>query len=158
VAAGAAVGRLGEKTWVIQVAVDREHDELLLSRYRRWLWAVLAFALIVSPVVGYRIARRGIRPLREMIETARRSGSATLDARIAPAGYPVELAALADTLNAMLDRLDDSFRRLSQFSADIAHELRTPINNMRGEAEVALSRARSVDEYREALTSCLEES
>jgi len=58
----------------------------------------------------------------------------------------------------MLDRLEDSFRRLSQFSADIAHELRTPMNNMRGEAEVALSRARSVEEYREALTSCLEES
>src|SRR5262249_35260306 len=61
-------------------------------------------------------------------------------------------------LNAMLDRLADSFRRLNQFSADIAHELRTPVNNMRGEAEVALSRARSVDEYREVLTSCLEES
>jgi two-component system heavy metal sensor histidine kinase CusS len=68
------------------------------------------------------------------------------------------LAALADTFNAMLDRLEESFRRLSQFSADLAHELRTPINNMRGEAEVALSRARSVEEYREALTSCLEES
>jgi two-component system heavy metal sensor histidine kinase CusS len=83
---------------------------------------------------------------------------ATLDARIQHAGYPVELAALAKTFNAMLDRLEDSFRRLSQFSADIAHELRTPINNIRGEAEVVLSRARSVEEYREALTSCLEES
>jgi two-component system heavy metal sensor histidine kinase CusS len=58
----------------------------------------------------------------------------------------------------MLDRLEDSFRRLSQFSADIAREFRTPINNLRGEAEVALTRARSVDEYREALVSCLEES
>ncbi len=158
IAARAPVGREGAKTWLIQVAVDRGHDQTLLANYRSWLWGVLAIAGIISPLVGYRIARRGIRPVEEITETARRTGSATLDARIDPAGYPVELAALAETLNAMLDRLEDSFRRLSQFSADIAHELRTPINNMRGEAEVALSRARSVEEYREALTSCLEES
>src|SRR6266849_9241633 len=157
-AARARVGSSGEKTWVIQVAADRRHDQLLLANYRKWLWAVLSVALIVCPMVGYRIAQRGIRPVQAIAETARHTGSATLDARIDPAGYPVELAALAETFNAMLDRLEDSFRRLSQFSADIAHELRTPINNMRGEAEVALSRARSDEEYREALTSCLEES
>ncbi len=158
ISARASIGPTGEKTWLIQLAVDRGDNELLLANYRSWLWAVLALAVIVSPLVGYRIARRGIRPVQDITETARRTGSATLDARIEPAGYPVELAALADTFNAMLDRLEDSFRRLSQFSADLAHELRTPINNMRGEAEVALSRARSVDEYREALTSGLEEN
>jgi two-component system, OmpR family, heavy metal sensor histidine kinase CusS len=157
-AAAARVGPYGQKTWVIQVALDRAHDSLLLASYKVWMLAVLMVATIVCPLIGYRIARRGIRPVQDITETARRTGSATLSARIDPSGYPVELAALADTLNAMLDRLDDSFRRLSQFSADIAHELRTPVNNMRGEAEVALSRARSVDEYRETLTSCLEES
>src|SRR5215813_2167669 len=157
-AAAARVGTSGQKVWVIQVALDRAHDSLLLASYKVWMGAVLIIATIVCPLIGYRIARRGIRPVEEITETARRTGSATLNARIDAAGYPVELAALADTLNAMLDRLDDSFRRLSQFSADIAHELRTPVNNIRGEAEVALSRARSVDEYRETLTSCLEES
>jgi two-component system heavy metal sensor histidine kinase CusS len=58
----------------------------------------------------------------------------------------------------MLQRLEDSFLRLSRFSADIAHELRTPVNNIRGESEVALGRPRSVDEYRDALGSCLEEA
>ena len=93
-------------------------------------------------------------------ETAHRGriSSQTLNERIDPAGYPVELATLAQVFNAMLDRLEDSFARLSQFSADLAHELRTPVNNIRGEAEVALARARSVDDYREVLGSCLEEA
>jgi two-component system heavy metal sensor histidine kinase CusS len=114
-------------------------------------------ALMLCPFVGYRIARRGIRPVERIAETARRISSSTLSERIQPAGYPVELAALAGTFNAMLDRLEDSFARLSDFSADIAHELRTPVNNIRGEAEVALTRARTVEDYREVLSSCLEE-
>ena len=78
--------------------------------------------------------------------------------RILTEGYPVELASLADTFNKMLDRLEESFERISRFSADIAHDLRTPVNNIRGEAEVALARARTVDEYRDVLGSCLEEA
>src|ERR687883_1616333 len=58
----------------------------------------------------------------------------------------------------MLGRLEESFGRLARFSADIAHELRTPVNNLRGEAEVALGKPRSPEEYREVLGSCLEES
>jgi two-component system heavy metal sensor histidine kinase CusS len=157
-AADALVSSSGGKEWVIQVAVDRANDTLLLANYKLWMGVVILVAAVLCPVVGYRIAQRGIQPVREITETARRTESATLYSRIESAGYPVELAALADTLNAMLDRLADSFRRLNQFSADIAHELRTPINNIRGEAEVTLSRARPPEEYKEALGSCLEES
>jgi signal transduction histidine kinase len=78
--------------------------------------------------------------------------------RILPDGYPFELASLAGTFNQMLDRLEESFERISRFSADIAHDLRTPVNNIRGEAEVALARARSADEYRDVIESCLEEA
>src|SRR5579883_1863312 len=152
------VGVNTEKQWRVQVAVDRAQDEKLLSRYRHWLWSILAAALLFCPFVGYRIARRGIRPVGRIAETAQRISCSTLHERIQAAGYPVELAALANTFNAMLDRLEDSFSRLSDFSADIAHELRTPVNNIRGEAEVALARARSVEEYREVLGSCLEEA
>jgi two-component system heavy metal sensor histidine kinase CusS len=158
VTAAAPVGRNTGKIWRMQVAIDRAQDEKLLSRYRHWLWSILAAALGICPFVGYRIARRGIRPVERIAETARRIGSSTLSERIQPAGYPVELAALAGTFNAMLDRLEESFARLSDFSADIAHELRTPVNNIRGEAEVVLARARSVDEYRDVLGSCLEEA
>src|SRR5438552_11657690 len=68
-----------------------------------------------------------------------------------------ELRSLADTFNEMLDRLESSFGRLAQFAADLAHELRTPINNLRGEAEVSLSKARTAEEYREVIASSLEE-
>jgi len=158
IAAQAHIGGSGPTNWLIQVAVDRRHHESLLASYRRALAGMLAITVIACPLVAYRIARRGLRPVHEISETARHIGSATLAERIDSAGYPVELSVLADTFNGMLDRLDESFRRLSQWSADIAHELRTPIHNMRGEAEVALSRARSAGEYKEALTSCLEES
>ena len=158
VTTSAPVGSDTGKIWRMQVAIDRAQDEKLLSHYRHWLWSILAAAFVLCPFVGYRIARRGIRPVERIAETARRISSSTLSERIHPAGYPVELAALADTFNAMLDRLEDSFARLSDFSADIAHELRTPVNNIRGEAEVALARARSVEEYREVLGSCLEEA
>jgi two-component system heavy metal sensor histidine kinase CusS len=93
-----------------------------------------------------------------MAEMARHVSSTTLNERIRSQGYPSEVAALAETFNGMLERLEESFARLSRFSADIAHELRTPVNNIRGESEVALARTRTVDEYRDALGSCLEES
>jgi hypothetical protein len=89
---------------------------------------------------------------------ARHVSSSTLNERIQAQGYPSEVAALAETFNGMLERLEESFARLSRFSADIAHELRTPVNNIRGESEVALARTRTVEEYRDALGSCLEES
>ena len=81
--------------------------------------------------------------------TARRIRSTTLDERLAVEGLPAELAELAETFNEMLDRLEESFQRLGRFSADIAHELRTPVNNLRGEAEVALGKPRTLEEYRE---------
>lgn len=142
---------------VIQAALDLERDKELLSEYRTRLWLVLGGALLLSAWVGHSIARRGVRPLEEISEAASRIRSTTLNERINSFGLPAEVASLASTFNEMLDRLEDSFSRLSQFSADIAHELRTPVNNLRGEAEVALGRGRSPEEYREVLGSCLEE-
>jgi two-component system heavy metal sensor histidine kinase CusS len=143
---------------VVQVALDRTREEDLLADYRRSLWLVLALAVGACALVGYQVARRGLRPLRAIAATAERIRTATLaEERLASAGLPAEVAALAASFNAMLDRLEESFARLSRFSADIAHELRTPVNNLRGEAEVALGRMRTPEEYREVLASCLEE-
>jgi two-component system heavy metal sensor histidine kinase CusS len=93
-----------------------------------------------------------------MATTARHITSTNLRERILPEGYPSELASLASTFNQMLDGLEESFERISRFSADIAHDLRTPVNNIRGEAEVVLARPRTADEYRDVIESCLEES
>jgi two-component system heavy metal sensor histidine kinase CusS len=148
----------GREVWTVQAAVDLTQEQIILGRQRVWMWAVLAAALIFCPAVGFAIARRGTRPLKEVAETARRIGSSTLNERIQAEGYPVEVRILATAFNAMLERLEESFARLSRFSADIAHELRTPVNNIRGEAEVTLARARTPEEYVEVLGSCLEES
>jgi len=156
--AAVPVGSPPTHTDIIQVAVDVSQKEELLARYRRWFGAIILGTLVIFPVAGYQIARRGIRPVEEMATTARHISSTNLRERILPDGYPVELAFLAGTFNKMLDRLEESFERISRFSADIAHDLRTPVNNIRGEAEVALARARTVNEYRDVLGSCLEEA
>ena len=141
----------------MEVAMDREHDEYLLARYRDRLWVVLGTSLVLCALAGYLIARSGMRPIQEISRTAARIRSTTLDERIQAHGLPAELAGLAETFNSMLDRLEQSFLHISHFSDDAAHELRTPINNLHGEIEVALSKARSGEEYREILGSCLEE-
>jgi two-component system heavy metal sensor histidine kinase CusS len=145
------------RPYLIHVAMDTSHDEELLEDYRRHLSYVLGLSLLAAAAGGYWLARRGVRPIADVTATARRIGPAHLGERIETVGLPAEVRDLADTFNHMLDRLGDAFARLGQFSADIAHELRTPVNNLRAETEIALGRPRSPDEYREALGSCLEE-
>jgi two-component system heavy metal sensor histidine kinase CusS len=158
ISTSAPVGYLGTQTDTIQIAIDVSQKEEFLARYRFWFWTILLATYAIFPLVGYKIARHGIRPVEEMATTARHISSTNLKERIRPEGYPFELASLASTFNQMLDGLEESFERISRFSADIAHDLRTPVNNIRGEAEVSLARARSADEYRDVIESCLEEA
>lgn len=148
-------GRLDGR--VLQVAMDRAAEELLLKHYRERLWLVVVVSVVLCSAVGYAIARRGIRPIERVTTTARRVRSSTLHERIDTTDLPTELRALAATFNEMLDRLEESFEQISQFSADVAHELRTPISNLRGELEVALGKDRPAGEYRDVLGSALEE-
>ncbi len=151
------VGPPGRSPWVIQAAMDRSQEVELLAEYRKNLWAVLGVALVLCAVVGYHIARRGIRPVHIVSDTANRIHAANLGERIEADGLPTDLLALADTFNRMLERLEQSFTRLARFSADIAHELRTPVNNLRGGIEVALGKPRTPEQYRDVLGSNLEE-
>ena len=147
----------GARPRFMEVAMDRAHDEFLLARYRERLWWVLGVSLVLCSLVGYLIARGGMRPIERISRTAERIRATTLHERISTSGLPEELRGLAETFNSMLDRLEQSFTHISQFSDDVAHELRTPINNLRGEIEVALGKARSAEEYRDVLGSCFEE-
>jgi two-component system heavy metal sensor histidine kinase CusS len=143
---------------VIQVAFDRSEEEKILGEFRGRILPLLAVSLLICVAVGFEIARRGMKPVARISETAGRIRSTTLGERLPAGEFPAELAALARTFNEMLDRLQESFDRISRFSADIAHELRTPLGNLRGEVEVTLGKARSAEEYQETLSSFLEEA
>ena len=156
-AAWAYVGPGRDKQYLIQEAVDRTAEQDLLVNYRRRLWAVLGLAFLAAGVVGHSIARHGMRPLHSITATAGRIRSSNLHERIESGGLPSELAILADTFNRMLAHIEDAFERLSSLSADLAHELRTPVNNLRGELEVALGRSRTTSDYEATIESALEE-
>ena len=156
-AARAQVGSSRQNRRVIQLAMEVSQQEEMLGRYRHWLIVVLLAGMIGLGVVGSGIARRGMRPLQAITEAAQRITATQLNERISARAWPKELTILATEFDEMLARLEDTFNRLSQFSADIAHELRTPINNLMGEVEVALSRGRTAPEYRTVLESSLEE-
>jgi two-component system heavy metal sensor histidine kinase CusS len=141
----------------IQIALDISHEAALLASYRRNLIGALFLGLLFSTLAALLVARRGLSPLAEMTLHMEGITATQLHEQLDPADWPKELSTLASAFNGMLLRLAKSFAQLTQFSADLAHELRTPINNLMGETEVALSRSRNSDEYREILESNLEE-
>src|SRR6184192_4351193 len=136
--------------YTIQVAQDRSTDDRFTKEFGALVAVVLAFGVLASILIAITVTKRGSRSLG-------RIGPTHLNERVAPAGWPRELQPLAVAFDAMLKRLDDSFTRLSQFSADLAHELRTPITNILGEAQVALTRDRTPAEYRETIESTIGE-
>ncbi|MEO5804733.1 MAG: heavy metal sensor histidine kinase [Verrucomicrobiota bacterium] len=142
---------------LLELALDITPEETVLAKYRVKLLLVLVMGILCSAAVGILISRRGMKPLAEIAEAAQKMNAAQLHARIVPEKWPRELMALATAFDGMLARLENSFSRLSQFSADVAHEFRTPIASLRLQAEVALNRSRTIDEYRTILESSLEE-
>jgi len=149
--------KTGGQTYTIQVAQDRSSDEQLERRFGVLLIVMLAGSILASAIIAIAVTKHGLRPLAEMTRSLERIGPAHLNERVALAGWPRELQPLATTFDAMLARLEDSFKRLSQFSADLAHELRTPVANIMGEAQVALTRERTPSEYREVIESTIAE-
>ena len=147
----------GGKIYTIQVAQDRSSDEQVEKEFGVLLIVVLSGSILASALIAITVTRHGLRPLGEMTRSLERIGPTHLNERVAPGGWPRELQPLAVAFDDMLARLEVSFTRLSQFSADLAHELRTPIANILGEAQVALTRDRTSDEYREVIESTVAE-
>lgn len=143
--------------FVIQGALNITEDERMIFSYRRRLIYTLLSGSLLCAAFGWWAAHRGLRPLRFIAASTRGITAHRLRDRLEPGQFPQELRDLVQAMNDMLNRLEHAFSRLSQFSADLAHELRTPITNLMGEAEVTLSRDRPVEEYRQVLESSLEE-
>ena len=121
------------------------------------IWVAVGGAILITSILAWFMARRGLAPLHDIAQVAKSMSAEHLNARLPIESVPVELNDLAHSFNDMLSRLEDSFRRLSDFSSDIAHELRTPVSNLMTQTQVALSQARNAEEYREILYSNLEE-
>ena len=141
----------------VAVATDIAHHESYMRSFLQTLWLFVAGAAALTGVLGWAAARRGLAPLRAMREQTQAVTAQQLSYRLPVESAPLELAELAQSLNEMLARLEEAFRRLSDFSSDIAHELRTPVSNLMTQTQVALSRARNADEYRGILESNAEE-
>jgi len=129
-----------------------------LGAFRRYLLMVAPVLLLVAAGVGYWLSRRALAPVDRLTGAARSIGGGSLSSRLDVAKTGDELERLADTLNEMLERIEASFRRITEFTADASHELRTPVSLMRTEAEVALRRSRNPEEYRGALEHILGEA
>jgi len=144
--------------YTVQLALDVSRDDALLADYRRGLLIFLVLLLPVLMLAGGFTTKRGLRPLERITRAANAVTPANLADRIPlDPPWPPELAELVGVFNEMMERLDEAFARLARFSADLAHELRNPLNNLMGELEVCLTRERSADEYRVTLISGLEE-
>ncbi len=142
---------------LLQGMLELAQDETLLLEYQHTLVSVLAFGVLASALSGFWITRRGLQPLRQITNAIQTINAQQLNERVGSKNWPHEIALLADSFDQMLARLDQSFGQLSRFSADLAHELRTPVNNLMGETEVALSRERNTEEYCQILESNIEE-
>jgi signal transduction histidine kinase len=142
---------------VVQVARSLEQHHQEMAELLLIFVTAGPLTLLIAVAGGYLLARRALSPVHEITQTARRLRANQLDQRIAVANAHDELGALATTLNEMLERLEHSFQEMQRFTADAAHELRTPLAVMRTEAEVALRAPRSAEEYRRVLENLLEE-
>ena len=114
-------------------------------------------SISVTIIMGYFMAKKTLRPVDQIRRAAVKISSSNLDERIDIKGRKDELGRLAETFNAMIARLKDSFQRINQFSIDVSHELKTPLTILKGETEVVLRKDRDNEEYRNLLQSNLEE-
>ncbi|AOE85942.1 heavy metal sensor histidine kinase [Pseudomonas sp. TCU-HL1] len=141
----------------LSLALDITHHQHFLERMQRLIWLTVGLSALATALLGAWAARSGLRPLHRMAEVTAGVSARSLTTRLPDDKVPQELVELVRAFNAMLARLDDAFQRLSAFSADIAHELRTPLSNLLTQTQVILSQERTTDDYREALHSNLEE-
>ncbi|MBL0173390.1 MAG: HAMP domain-containing protein [Gemmatimonadaceae bacterium] len=148
-----------EPALIVGVLRSDEEDVAVLDRVRTTLLLAIPFALAVTILAGYLLARRSLAPVEEMAASAARISAATLDERLPVSNPYDELGRLATVVNDLLARVDVAFRVQRQFVADASHELRTPIAIVRGEADVALQMpTRAEAEYRDALAIIRDES
>ncbi len=143
--------------YTIIIAISTDFHHTFLNNFRFILWLMVISSIVVMSLMSWMAVHYGHRPLRQIINQLGHISSNELSTRLDPETVPSELSDLIRSFNDLLKRLDKAFDRLSHFSDDIAHELRTPVTNLMTQTQVALSRTRSNKEYLEVLYSNMEE-
>ena len=151
------VSKDGRLIFIIQLGTHLDFVRKSLLGFTWSLLATLPIVLILGSLGGWVLARRALSPIGYIASKAQSITSENLSERLISRGTGDEMDDLIRTINEMIGRLEASFKRMAEFTADTSHELRTPLCAMRGEAEVLLSKARSPEEYQESLVRFIEE-
>jgi heavy metal sensor kinase len=146
------------RSYLVQTGVPAEQIVATLSLFGRYLVMLAPLLLIAAASGGYWLSRQALSPVDALTRTARSISGNNLGERLEKLATGDELQRLSDTLNEMLARIESAFLRVTQFTADASHELRTPVSLIRTESEIALRKSRGEAEYREALRRILLEA
>lgn len=144
--------------YTVQTGLPTDQMVRMLSLFRRYLLMFAPLLLLVAASGGFWLSRKALSPVDALTRAARSISGSNLSDRLEALKTGDELQRLSDTLNEMLARIESAFLRITQFTADASHELRTPISLIRTEAEIVLRRSRGDAEYREALRHILLEA
>jgi two-component system heavy metal sensor histidine kinase CusS len=148
----------GDAAMQLQLGIDIQEDTRLLNRLAWTLVGAVVLGSLLIALTGALLVRRGLKPLKKLIQQTAATGPAHPGRRIDPSPYASEITPWVVQFNAVLDRAEQAYQQLESFNADVAHELRTPLANLIGMVEVELARPRSIEELRDALLSALEEA
>jgi heavy metal sensor kinase len=146
------------RVYTLEVGAPADDAFETLELFRSYLLIFALLLLLVSAGVGYWMSRKALAPVDALVRTARDISGTNLNRRLQTLKTGDELQRLTDTLNEMLDRIESAFQKITQFTADASHELRTPVSLIRTEAELALRRTRTEAEYEESLRQILHEA
>ncbi|MDN5696338.1 MAG: HAMP domain-containing protein, partial [Staphylococcus equorum] len=141
----------------IIVAIDTSEHISFLKAFKRQLFYICLIGALCLMFLGWFAVWRGLRPIKKIAQVAEGISAQHLSERLEVENTPTELKPLTIAFNEMLDRLESALEKLSDFSSDLAHEIRTPINNLMTQTQVCLSRSRDIEAYKEVLFSNLEE-
>jgi heavy metal sensor kinase len=148
----------GRTVGFLLVAMPRQEAEIVLVNLRRVLIAAFPILLVVIFFSSRSIAKRSIRPVERITETAERITSQNLEERVDLPPNRDELFRLTSTIKELLDRIQNAFLREKQFTADASHEMRTPLAALKGTLEVLIRKRRSPEEYEEKIRYCISET
>jgi len=141
----------------VVVQYDATSDVALLRAHASSIVLIEILGTLLAAALAYGIAMLGLSPLRRLVARAEQMSSSRLAHPLPELHMAGELKELSHAFNGMLARLDESFTRLSQFSSNLAHDMRTPLTNLLAEAQVALSKPRAASEYRDVIESSIDE-